>query len=56
MITKVLLDILLSGLAGYFETVLYDNIGLSIHPYHKDQVSKDMLSWFPLFFPFRVRN
>ncbi|KAF8896284.1 PRMT5 arginine-N-methyltransferase-domain-containing protein [Infundibulicybe gibba] len=43
----------LHGLAGYFEAVLYDNIGLSIHPHHKDHVSKDMLSWFPLFFPFR---
>jgi len=35
--------------------VLYGNIGLSIHPQRKDQVSKDMLSWFPLFFPFKVR-
>ncbi|KAF8899935.1 shk1 kinase-binding protein 1 [Gymnopilus junonius] len=44
---------ILHGLAGYFEAVLYGNIGLSIHPHRKDQVSKDMLSWFPLFFPFR---
>ncbi|RDB25973.1 Protein arginine N-methyltransferase 5 [Hypsizygus marmoreus] len=43
----------LHGLAGYFEAVLYGNIGLSIHPHRKDQISKDMLSWFPLFFPFR---
>lgn len=35
--------------------VLYKNIGLSIHPQRKEQVSKDMLSWFPLFFPFKVR-
>ncbi|KAL1673674.1 PRMT5 arginine-N-methyltransferase-domain-containing protein [Schizophyllum commune] len=41
------------GLAGYFEAVLYGTIGLSIHPERKDHVSKDMLSWFPLFFPFR---
>jgi protein arginine N-methyltransferase 5 len=34
--------------------VLYGNIGLSIHPQRKDQISKDMLSWFPLFFPFKV--
>lgn len=34
--------------------VLYGNVGLSIHPHRKDQVSKDMLSWFPLFFPFKV--
>lgn len=45
----------LHGLAGYFEAVLYGNIGLSIHPHRKDQISKDMLSWFPLFFPFKVR-
>ncbi|KAF8656778.1 hypothetical protein AX16_002330 [Volvariella volvacea WC 439] len=43
----------LHGLAGYFEAVLYGSIGLSIHPHRKDQVSKDMLSWFPLFFPFK---
>ncbi|KAF8071731.1 shk1 kinase-binding protein 1 [Lyophyllum atratum] len=43
----------LHGLAGYFEAVLYGNIGLSIHPHRKDQISKNMLSWFPLFFPFR---
>jgi len=42
------------GLAGYFEAILYGDIGLSIHPHRKDQVSKDMLSWFPLFFPFKV--
>jgi hypothetical protein len=42
------------GLAGYFEATLYGHIGLSIHPHSKDRVSKDMLSWFPLFFPFKV--
>jgi protein arginine N-methyltransferase 5 len=41
------------GLAGYFEATLYGHIGLSIHPHSKDRVSKDMLSWFPLFFPFK---
>jgi hypothetical protein len=45
-----------SGLAGYFEAVLYGNIGLSIHPHRKDRISKDMLSWFPLFFPFKVSS
>jgi protein arginine N-methyltransferase 5 len=45
----------LHGLAGYFEAILYGNVGLSIHPHRKDQISKDMLSWFPLFFPFKVR-
>jgi len=44
----------LHGLAGYFEAILYGSIGLSIHPYRKDQISKDMLSWFPLYFPFKV--
>ncbi|KAJ7650328.1 PRMT5 arginine-N-methyltransferase-domain-containing protein [Roridomyces roridus] len=43
----------LHGLAGYFEAVLYGNIGLSIHPHRKDRISKDMLSWFPLFFPLK---
>jgi len=43
----------LHGLAGYFEAVLYGSIGLSIHPHRKDRISKDMLSWFPLFFPFK---
>lgn len=45
----------LHGFAGYFEAVLYENVGLSIHPERKDVVSKDMLSWFPLFFPVKVR-
>ena len=44
----------LHGLAGYFEAVLYGDIGLSIHPDRKDHISKDMLSWFPLFFPLKV--
>lgn len=43
---------MLHGLAGYFEAVLYGNIGLSIHPERMQHISKDMLSWFPLFFPF----
>ena len=44
----------LHGLAGYFEAVLYGNVGLSIHPETKDRISPQMLSWFPLFFPFKV--
>lgn len=44
----------LHGLAGYFEAVLYGDIGLSIHPNRKERISKDMLSWFPLFFPLKV--
>ncbi|KAF8199579.1 shk1 kinase-binding protein 1 [Pholiota molesta] len=37
---------ILHGLAGYFEAVLYGNIGLSIHP-------QERINWFPLFFPFK---
>ena len=47
---------MLHGFAGYFEAVLYDNIGLSIHPERKDFISKDMLSWFPYFIPIKVRR
>ena len=45
---------MLHGLAGFFEATLYGNVGLSIHPARKAAISKDMLSWFPLFFPFKV--
>ncbi|KAI0661471.1 PRMT5-domain-containing protein [Cubamyces menziesii] len=43
----------LHGFAGYFEAVLYGHVGLSIHPDRMAQISKDMLSWFPLFFPLK---
>lgn len=46
---------ILHGLGGYFEAVLYRNIGLSIHPDRMQYISKNMLSWFPLLFPFKVR-
>jgi protein arginine N-methyltransferase 5 len=49
------------GLAGYFEAVLYepakdgdeprDKVELSIRPDLIDRKSKDMISWFPIFFP-----
>jgi hypothetical protein len=42
------------GMAGYFEATLYHGVELSIHPHRKDLSSKDMLSWFPLFFPLKV--
>ena len=54
------------GLAGYFETVLYsssdpqdesgdfESIELSINPVTMDEKSKDMISWFPMFFPLRT--
>lgn len=41
------------GLAGYFEAHLYGNVNLSIHP-DPERTSTDMLSWFPIYFPFRV--
>lgn len=43
------------GLAGYFESVLYGNVELSTRPDTIDQKSKDMISWFPIFFPLKVR-
>lgn len=39
------------GFAGYFEAVLYGDVGLSIHP---ERMAGDMLSWFPIFFPLIV--
>jgi protein arginine N-methyltransferase 5 len=41
---------MLHGFAGYFECVLYGDVLLSIHP---PTHSKDMFSWFPIFFPLR---
>ncbi|KAG8037995.1 hypothetical protein G9C98_006320 [Cotesia typhae] len=40
----------LHGFVGYFDTVLYESITLSIVP---DTHSPGMLSWFPIFFPIR---
>lgn len=48
------------GLAGYFETVLYESkeqgkkIELSTNPVTMDAKSRDMISWFPIFFPLKV--
>ncbi|KAM4059170.1 PRMT5 TIM barrel domain-containing protein [Hirsutella rhossiliensis] len=48
------------GLAGYFESTLYESkvdgskgekVEISIHPERIDAKSKDMVSWFPIFFP-----
>lgn len=41
------------GLAGYFETVLYPGVELSTNPLTMDQKSEGMISWFPIFFPFK---
>ena len=50
-----------NGLAGYFEAVLYEGGGksenkveLSTRPDTIDAKSKDMISWFPIFFPLKV--
>lgn len=39
---------IIHGFAGYFDTVLYKDVNLSIHP---ETFSKDMFSWFPYYFP-----
>ncbi|KAG8180355.1 hypothetical protein JTE90_016386 [Oedothorax gibbosus] len=38
------------GFAGYFDTVLYKDIKLSIHP---SSYSPGLFSWFPIFFPLK---
>lgn len=52
--TKLQFDVsetnVVHGLAGYFETVLYNDVKLSINP---ETASKGMFSWFPIFFPLR---
>ncbi|OLL25799.1 Protein arginine N-methyltransferase skb1 [Neolecta irregularis DAH-3] len=42
------------GIAGYFEAVLYGDIELSIRPNSIDKKNKDMISWFPIFFPLKT--
>ncbi|KAG9228141.1 PRMT5 arginine-N-methyltransferase-domain-containing protein [Amylocarpus encephaloides] len=47
-----------NGIAGYFEAVLYDGgdagkVELSTRPDTIDAKSKDMISWFPIFFPLK---
>ena len=41
-------DSMLHGFAGYFETVLYKDVMLSINPATH---SPGMFSWFPVLFP-----
>lgn len=48
---KITIDSVLHGFTGYFETVLYKDVMLSINP---STYSKGMVSWFPIFFPIRV--
>ncbi|KAF2152349.1 arginine N-methyltransferase skb1 [Myriangium duriaei CBS 260.36] len=49
------------GLAGYFETVLYKPrdasvtaVELSTNPNSMDEKSRDMISWFPIYFPLKT--
>ncbi|CAH8485416.1 unnamed protein product [Schistosoma turkestanicum] len=42
-------DAVVHRIAGYFEAILYKDITLSTHP---DRHSPQMVSWFPLVFPF----
>ncbi len=44
------------GLAGYFETVLYGAVELSTNPLTMDAKSEGMISWFPIYFPLKVRD
>lgn len=45
---NIIQDCVLHGLAGYFETVLYKDVYLSIVP---ETFSDGMFSWFPAYFP-----
>lgn len=45
------IDSVLHGFAGYFDTVLYKDIVLSIHP---ENHSVGLASWFSVFFPIAV--
>ncbi|RHZ83026.1 hypothetical protein Glove_100g30 [Diversispora epigaea] len=53
--SKVTFDIkqsgMLHGIAGYFESILYKDISISIRP---TSHTKDMFSWFPIFFPIKT--
>lgn len=39
---------LMHGFVGYFDSKLYKNVHISIHPQTHTQ---DLISWFPIFFP-----
>ena len=43
------------GLAGYFEATLYPGVEMSTNPLNMDEKSPEMMSWFPIFFPLKVR-
>ncbi|TPX59935.1 hypothetical protein PhCBS80983_g02169 [Powellomyces hirtus] len=43
-------DSMMHGVAGYFESTLYKDVMISIHP---KTHSPGMFSWFPIFFPLK---
>lgn len=45
------MDSVMHGFAGYFDTVLYKDVRLSIHP---ETHSKGLASWFSVYFPVSV--
>ncbi|XP_078064299.1 protein arginine N-methyltransferase 5-like, partial [Mustelus asterias] len=47
---KMNLNTVLHGFAGYFETILYKKVTLSIRP---ENHSPGMYSWFPILFPLK---
>jgi len=48
---KINKDSIIHGFAGYFDSVLYKDVMLSIHPKTMDIHCKGMFSWFPIWFP-----
>lgn len=44
---------MMHGFAGYFDSKLYGDVYMSIHP---KTHSPGMFSWFPIYFPLRVRR
>ena len=44
------------GLGGYFETVLYPGVELSTNPVTMESKSANMISWFPIYFPLKVKT
>lgn len=45
---KAQLDCVMHGFCGYFDSVLYKHITISIHPFTH---TKGLASWFSMFFP-----
>ncbi|KAI9754691.1 MAG: hypothetical protein M4579_004596 [Chaenotheca gracillima] len=43
-----------TGLGGYFEATLFRDVELSTRPDRIDAKSKDMISWFPIYFPLKA--